>query len=78
MSLFKKKNADGTQAVNTPHANKHTRSKREPYSMQKRPSFGQWLKLTGLDILTMAALGAIGLGVCGLCFCCFSIFLPSL
>lgn len=28
-----------------------------------RPSFGQWLKHTWLDILTMAAMGAIGLGV---------------
>jgi hypothetical protein len=28
-----------------------------------RPGFGEWLKGTGLDILTMAALGAIGLGV---------------
>ncbi|KIV96049.1 hypothetical protein PV10_03631 [Exophiala mesophila] len=29
----------------------------------RRPSFGQWLKFTWLDILTMAAMGAIGLGV---------------
>jgi diacylglycerol diphosphate phosphatase/phosphatidate phosphatase len=27
------------------------------------PSFGQWIKVTGLDILTMAIMGAIGLGV---------------
>ncbi|KAK8040756.1 acid phosphatase/Vanadium-dependent haloperoxidase [Apiospora phragmitis] len=33
------------------------------YSMAKRPTFGQWLKFTWLDILTMAAMGAIGLGV---------------
>lgn len=32
-------------------------------SMNKRPSFGQWLKVTWLDILTMAAMGAVGLGV---------------
>jgi hypothetical protein len=31
--------------------------------MSKRPSFGQWLKYTWLDILTMAIMGAIGLGV---------------
>lgn len=31
--------------------------------MTTRPTFGQWLKYTWLDILTMAALGAIGLGV---------------
>lgn len=34
-----------------------------PYSMGKRPTFGQWLKHTALDIVTMAILGAIGLGV---------------
>ncbi|KAL6879270.1 phosphatidic acid phosphatase type 2/haloperoxidase [Trichoderma novae-zelandiae] len=33
------------------------------YSMHTRPSFGQWLKVTWLDILTMVAMGAIGLGV---------------
>lgn len=37
----------------------------QPYSMATRPSFGQWLKYTWLDILTMAAMGAIGLGVSG-------------
>ncbi|KAJ6440128.1 arylsulfotransferase (ASST) domain-containing protein [Purpureocillium lavendulum] len=35
----------------------------EPYSMARRPTFGQWLKHTWLDILTMAIMGAIGLGV---------------
>jgi diacylglycerol diphosphate phosphatase/phosphatidate phosphatase len=34
-----------------------------PYSMSSRPTFGQWLKHTVLDIVTMAVLGAIGLGV---------------
>lgn len=34
------------------------------YSMATKPSFGQWLKYTWLDIVTMAALGIIGLGVC--------------
>ncbi|KAL7808832.1 phosphatidic acid phosphatase type 2/haloperoxidase [Trichoderma aethiopicum] len=33
------------------------------YSMATRPRFGQWLKVTWLDILTMVAMGAIGLGV---------------
>lgn len=28
-----------------------------------RPTFGQWIKATALDIVTMAALGAVGLGV---------------
>lgn len=31
--------------------------------MQTRPMFGQWLKYTWLDILTMAVIGALGLGV---------------
>lgn len=31
--------------------------------MHTRPTFGQWLKFTWLDILTMVAMGAIGLGV---------------
>jgi hypothetical protein len=35
----------------------------EPYPMKTRPSFGQWLKFTALDIFTMAVMGAIGLGV---------------
>lgn len=42
------------------HGNKRVA---ESYSMSKRPSFGQWLKYTWLDILTMAIMGAIGLGV---------------
>lgn len=29
----------------------------------RRPTFGQWLKCTWFDILTMAIMGAIGLGV---------------
>lgn len=33
------------------------------YSMASRPSFGQWLKYTWLDIVTMVCMGAIGLGV---------------
>lgn len=32
-------------------------------TMNKRPPFGQWLKSTWIDILTMAILGAVGLGV---------------
>ena len=34
-----------------------------PYTMATRPSFGQWLKATWLDLLTMVILGAVGLGV---------------
>lgn len=31
--------------------------------LNSRPPFGQWLKATWLDILTMIIMGAIGLGV---------------
>jgi diacylglycerol diphosphate phosphatase/phosphatidate phosphatase len=32
-------------------------------SYNSRPTFGQWIKATALDIVTMAAMGAVGLGV---------------
>lgn len=35
----------------------------ETYSISKRPSFGQWLKATWIDILTMVAMGLLGLGI---------------
>jgi hypothetical protein len=31
--------------------------------MATRPSFGQWLKVTWLDIVTMVIMGVLGLGV---------------
>lgn len=39
---------------------KHALSTRH---LHQRPTFGQWLKATALDIFTMIILGAIGLGV---------------
>ncbi|TDZ19585.1 Lipid phosphate phosphatase 1 [Colletotrichum orbiculare MAFF 240422] len=35
----------------------------EPYTMARRPTFGQWLKGTLLDIITMICMGALGLGI---------------
>jgi diacylglycerol diphosphate phosphatase / phosphatidate phosphatase len=32
-------------------------------ALNKRPSFGQWLKATWPDVLTMIVMGIIGLGV---------------
>ena len=32
-------------------------------SMSTKPTFGAWLKVTWIDIATMAAMGMIGLGV---------------
>jgi len=51
---------NGTVPVN---AEKHGRYHHEPYTMSRRPTFGQWLKGTWLDLLTMVVLGAVGLGV---------------
>ena len=31
--------------------------------LNRRPSFGQWLKATWLDLITMVCMGVIGLGV---------------
>ncbi|KAJ1323598.1 diacylglycerol diphosphate phosphatase [Microdochium nivale] len=49
----------------TSHSSRHHHDKHQAklYSMARRPTFGQWLKHTWLDILTMACMGAIGLGV---------------
>ena len=33
-------------------------------TLNKRPKFGQWLKSTWPDILTMVIMGMLGLGVC--------------
>jgi hypothetical protein len=45
------------------HGKRSDRVHDEHYSMSTRPTFGQWLKRTVLDIVTMAVMGAIGLGV---------------
>ncbi|KAK1990186.1 PAP2 superfamily protein [Colletotrichum falcatum] len=51
------------------HANDHrgTASHKghaaEPYTMSRRPTFGQWLKGTLIDIITMICMGALGLGI---------------
>ncbi|CAG9945945.1 unnamed protein product [Clonostachys rosea f. rosea IK726] len=71
MRFFNRTNHVANGHANT-HANGHTpatttahgrRHHHDPYSMERRPSFGQWLKCTWLDIVTMIAMGAIGLGV---------------
>ncbi|KAK3954771.1 phosphatidic acid phosphatase [Pseudoneurospora amorphoporcata] len=55
---------DGTHGHHTTHKERKARRHGfEPYTMTTRPTFGQWLKYTWLDVLTMAILGAIGLGV---------------
>jgi diacylglycerol diphosphate phosphatase/phosphatidate phosphatase len=67
MGLFTRRQNDANVAppANATTTHGQTRRHKEPLilPMNKRPSFGQWLKVTWLDILTMAAMGAIGLGV---------------
>ncbi|KAI9808158.1 MAG: hypothetical protein M1825_004615 [Sarcosagium campestre] len=64
--------ATATSAAGGPAAPPHTEPKHgrrgqhgttTAISTNSRPSFGQWLKVTWLDIVTMIAMGAIGLGV---------------
>lgn len=67
MGFFNRHPRGGPAPAAAPAANGHHHSAghhNEPYSMATRPTFGQWLKHTWLDILTMAAMGAVGLGVC--------------
>lgn len=70
MGLFNKRNttpvAADTAAATGAHKERTRprRSSKAPASTYNtRPSFGQWLKATWLDIVTMAAMGAVGLGV---------------
>lgn len=60
---------DGVAATNS-HLDHHKQhqEKRPLFNIDsghfnRRPSFGQWIKMTWLDLLTMAIMGAIGLGV---------------
>lgn len=71
MGFFSRKPRDGPATHHdtaTTTQPKHHHDKGTPYySMGTRPSFGQWLKHTGLDIITMIIMGAIGLGVSHTC-----------
>lgn len=53
----------GTTDTATHHA--AGRSSKGPLvmNMSTKPSFGQWLKVTWLDLVTMIIMGVIGLGV---------------
>ncbi|KAL3423633.1 PAP2 superfamily protein [Phlyctema vagabunda] len=68
MGLFTRRQPEAHAAPNTGHvkqekAARHGRKEHAITNMNSRPSFGQWLKATWLDLFTMAAMGAIGLGV---------------
>ncbi|KAE9369398.1 putative lipid phosphate phosphatase 1 [Stipitochalara longipes BDJ] len=68
MGLFSRRQrstvtADTTAA--TAITTKRHREKRSPIimDMTRRPTFGQWLRVTWLDLVTMVVMGIIGLGV---------------
>jgi diacylglycerol diphosphate phosphatase/phosphatidate phosphatase len=62
----------GTTDTATQHTAGGGRSSRGPLvmNMSTRPSFGQWLKVTWLDLATMVVMGVIGLGVSDTMLCC--------
>jgi diacylglycerol diphosphate phosphatase/phosphatidate phosphatase len=65
MGLFNRKTAP-VAADTTTTTGAHHREKSGGHgtaSHNSRPTFGQWIKATALDIITMAIMGAIGLGV---------------
>lgn len=45
------------------HKRKHSNAAYGDGTLNKRPSFGHWAKVTWPDILTMIVMGVIGLGV---------------
>lgn len=62
MGIFNRQRAEGTGGRSANSAGK-SRRLASTYSMATRPSFGQWLKVTWLDILTFVVMGVIGLGI---------------
>jgi len=70
MGIFSRRTPrDGPVTTSTTHEPKTGRFGRNKHaapavlSMSTKPTFGQWLKATWIDIATMAAMGMIGLGV---------------
>jgi diacylglycerol diphosphate phosphatase / phosphatidate phosphatase len=59
--------ADTATATGTPHTTERKLHGRHHYSsggaFNARPTFGEWIRGTALDLITMLILGAIGLGV---------------
>lgn len=60
MGLFSRRGHRGPDRVDNAARNEHPDG---TYSMAHRPSFGQWLKVTWIDIMTFVIMGAIGLGI---------------
>ncbi|KAI0835187.1 acid phosphatase/Vanadium-dependent haloperoxidase [Hypoxylon sp. FL0890] len=63
MGLFSRRHPDGATAPTNGHHRDRQVHDTVAYPMAVRPSFGQWLKVTWLDILTMICMGALGLGI---------------
>ncbi|KAI0531747.1 phosphatidic acid phosphatase type 2/haloperoxidase [Xylaria digitata] len=64
MGFFNRRNRQGADdGINHVGGTKRSRHVDSTYSMATRPSFGQWLKVTWLDILTFVIMGVIGLGI---------------
>ncbi|KAI0423687.1 phosphatidic acid phosphatase type 2/haloperoxidase [Xylaria sp. FL1042] len=63
MGFFNRRGRDGTNHHHQMNDTRRSRHVTNTYSMATRPSFGQWLKVTWLDILTFIIMGAIGLGI---------------
>ncbi|KAA8899509.1 phosphatidic acid phosphatase type 2/haloperoxidase [Sphaerosporella brunnea] len=66
MGPFSRRRADPATTTNGRGHGHHHGEKRAAatdYHINRRPTFGMWLRTVWLDILTMAALGAVGLGV---------------
>ncbi|KAI5357691.1 Putative phosphatidic acid phosphatase type 2/haloperoxidase [Septoria linicola] len=70
MPLFSRRNqpadANTAAAIGPSHEKHQRKAARNDYGdafLSSRPTFGQWIKVTWPDILTMIVMGAIGLGV---------------
>ncbi|CAG8975066.1 hypothetical protein HYALB_00009928 [Hymenoscyphus albidus] len=64
MRIFTRKPRDHVSpATTTTTTTHHEKAPRAVMTMSSKPTFGQWLKATWLDLATMLAMGMIGLGV---------------
>jgi diacylglycerol diphosphate phosphatase / phosphatidate phosphatase len=65
MPLFNRNHNAPVNGANG-HTNGHHHNEKAHYSQDfygRRPPFGQWLKATALDLITMVCMGLLGLGI---------------
>ncbi|KAI1734646.1 phosphatidic acid phosphatase type 2/haloperoxidase [Xylaria scruposa] len=62
MGFFNRRDHAGAEP-NHVNGTRRSRHANNTYSMATRPSFGQWLKVTWIDIVTFILMGALGLGI---------------